>query len=219
MNGVHDMGGMQGYGAIPIEADEPVWHSDWESKTWALRIAMGAHGKWNIDMGRHANERLGPAQYLNFSYYERWITSLADLLVEADLVSLAEIEAGHAAPGSEKNPSPPGADQLMKARTSGRQSRRDLEAAPKFSVGDAVRTNTNSPRGHTRLPAYARGRVGEIIIHHGAHVFPDSSAHGGGDAPQHLYAVRIAANELWGVNGSAKDSVILDLSESYLDHA
>ena len=84
MNGVHDMGGMQGYGAIPIEADEPVWHSDWESKTWALRIAMGAHGKWNIDMGRHANERLGPAQYLNFSYYERWITSLADLLVEAD---------------------------------------------------------------------------------------------------------------------------------------
>ncbi len=219
MNGVHDMGGMQGYGAIPIEADEPVWHSDWESKTWALRIAMGAHGKWNIDMGRHANESLGPAQYLNFSYYERWITSLADLLVEADLVSLAEIEAGHAAPGSEKNPSPPGADQLMKARTSGRQSRRDLEAAPKFSVGDAVRTNTNSPRGHTRLPAYARGRVGEIIIHHGAHVFPDSSAHGGGDAPQHLYAVRIAANELWGVNGSAKDSVILDLSESYLDHA
>jgi nitrile hydratase beta subunit len=219
MNGVHDMGGMQGYGPVPIEIDEPVWHSDWERKTWALRMAMGAHGKWNIDMARHANEKLPPEQLLSFSYYERWITSLADMMVDAELVTLDEIAAGHAAPGTIKNPSPPSADQLMKGRASGRQSRRDIDAAPKFSVGDAVRTNCNSPKGHTRLPAYARGRVGKIIIHHGAHVFPDSSAHGGGDAAQHLYAVRIAANELWGVNGRAKDPVILDLSESYLEHA
>ena len=219
MNNVHDMGGMQGYGAVPIEVDEPVWHSDWERKTWALRMAMGSYGKWNIDMARHANEKLSPEQLMSFSYYERWITSLADLLVDAELVTLAEIEAGRAAPGTEIYPSPPSADQLMTGRASGRQSRRNIDADPKFSVGDAVRTNCNSPRGHTRLPGYARGRVGEIIIHHGAHVFPDSSAHGSGDAPQHLYAVQFTADTLWGENGRPNDKVMLDLSESYLDHA
>ena len=219
MNSIHDMGGMHGFGAVPIEENEPVFHADWERKTVAMRIAMNAWRKWNIDMARHTVECFSPEQYLNLSYYERWITSLADMLVQSDLVSLAEIEAGQAASGLEKQTPPLTADAVPVVINNGRPSLRDLATPPAFEVGDTVRTNTDNPTGHTRLPRYARGRTGEIILRHGAHVFPDASAHGGGDAPQHLYAVRFSAMELWGTGGGARDSVILDLWESYLNVA
>ena len=219
MNSIHDMGGMHGFGAIPIEDNEPVFHADWESKTLSMRLAMMAWRSWNIDMGRHSIERFSPAQYINMSYYERWITSLADMLIEADLVSRAEIETGQAASGLEKQTPPLTADAVPVVINKGRPSSREVDTPPGFEVGDSVRTNTDNPTGHTRLPRYARGRTGEIILNHGAHVFPDASAHGGDDAPQHLYAVRFSAMELWGANGGAKDSVILDLWESYLNAA
>ena len=81
MNNIHDMGGMHGFGAIPIEEDEPVFHTDWEAKAMALTVAMGAWGKWNIDASRFQRESLGPLEYLQFTYYERWLAGLADLMV------------------------------------------------------------------------------------------------------------------------------------------
>ena len=218
MNSIHDMGGMHGFGSIPIDENEPVFHDEWEGKTVAMRIAMNAWRKWNIDMARHTVERFSPGEYLGMSYYERWITSLADMLVEADLVSLAEIANGRAGPGEKQTP-PLTADAVPVMIKNGRPSARELDISARFQVGAAVRTNTDNPTGHTRLPRYARGRTGEIVICHGAHVFPDASAHGGGDAPQHLYAVRFSARELWGNSAEPKNSVILDLWESYLNNA
>ncbi len=217
MNNVHDMGGQQGYGPIPIEKDEPVFHEDWEARAMAITLAMGAWGKWNIDASRHARERLSPKEYLDFTYYERWIAALADLMVERGLVSAEELRSGR------PDPAAPKAEPALKAAAvtpllrRGGPSERDIEAAPRFDLGQKVRTSRASPKGHTRLPLYARGRVGEILLHHGAHVLPDSNAHFQGENPQHLYAVRFSARELWGPEAAAKDSVTLDLWESYLE--
>ncbi len=219
MNGIHDMGGMHGFGPIPIERDEPVFHADWEAEAMALRLAMAAWGKWNIDAGRHSIERFQPSEYLAMTYYERWITSLADLAVAAGLISLAEVESGRPALGHEKRKPPLDAAGVAEMVGRGRPADRSIDAPPRFAVGASVRTITDCPRWHTRLPRYARGHRGEIVLHHGAHVFPDQRSRFLGDNPRHLYAVRFAARELWGGQGGERDSVTLDLWESYLEDA
>ena len=138
-------------------------------------------------------------------------------MVERGLVSLEELSSG------QPDPAAPKAEPALKAAAvtpllrRGGPSERDIQAAPRFTVGQKLRTSTASPKGHTRLPLYARGRVGEVLLHHGAHVLPDSNAHFRGENPQHLYAVRFSARELWGPDAAARDSVTLDLWESYLE--
>jgi nitrile hydratase subunit beta len=90
-------------------------------------------------------------------------------------------------------------------------------APPRFSCGDRVRTFSWPATGHTRLPAYARGRSGTVAAWHGAWVFPDSNAHGRGESPQHLYTVAFEGTELWGAEAENGSSVSLDLFESYLE--
>ena len=217
MNSIHDMGGMHGFGPIPIEQNEPVFHEEWEARAMALRLLMGGWGKWSLDAGRHANESLSPQQYLNLSYYERWITSLADLAVNAGLISLEEISTGQPGAGSEKKSPPINPDGVRALLAKGRPSARQLDAPPRFAVGDMVQTNVNAPVGHTRLPRYARGRTGAIVLQHGAHVFPDSQAHFNGENPQHLYTVRFSGRDLWGEQADKKDYVHIDMWESYID--
>lgn len=217
MNSVHDMGGMHGFGPIPLEENEPVFHADWEARAMALRLLMGAWGKWSLDAGRHANESLSLQQYLNLSYYERWITSLADLAVNAELITLDEVKNGRPAPGAEKLSPPIGPEGVRKLLANGRPASRKIESDAKFSVGDRVRTNVNAPEGHTRLPRYARGRVGDVILYHGAHVFPDSHAHFNGENPDHLYTVRFSGRDLWGEQANDRDFVHLEMWESYID--
>jgi nitrile hydratase len=219
MNNVHDLGGMHGFGAIPIEKDEPVFHSKWEARAMAITLAMGAWGRWNIDASRHARERLDPLEYLRLTYYERWIAALADLMVEKGLVTLEELESGLPAPGSAKARPPLTADKVAEVLHCGSPVEREVEAPPRFRIGERVRASRASPEGHTRLPRYARGAEGEIILHHGAHVFPDSNAHFKGEAPQHLYTVCFSARSLWGESAAPGDSVTLDLWESYLEPA
>lgn len=217
MNSIHDMGGMHGFGPIPIEENEPVFHADWEAKAMALRLAMGMWGKWSLDAGRHANECLSPQQYLNLSYYERWITSLADLAVNAGLITLDEVATGQPASDAPRFTPPVDAERVRRIIATGRPAARSIDAQPKFRIGNRVHTNVNAPTGHTRLPRYARGKTGEIVLHHGAHVFPDTHAHFKGECPQHLYTVRFMARDLWGEQGSPRDAVHIDLWESYLD--
>ncbi len=217
MNNIHDMGGMHGFGPIPIEEDEPVFHSDWEARAMAITVAMAAWQKWSIDASRYARERLPALTYLEYSYYERWIAALVDLAVETGLLTLDEVETGEPAPGAESRDPPLTGKAVSRVISRGGPANRKIEAAPRFAVGDRVRTSTASPRGHTRLPRYARGRTGEILMHHGAHVFPDTNAHGQGENPQHLYTVKFTARELWGPEANPNDTVTLDLWESYLD--
>ncbi len=154
------------------------------------------------------------------SYYERWLVRNIALLVQHGLVKQEEIDTGKPAPGSQKvTPALTLADPAKAAGQRPSYARPDAGAVAHFHVGDRVRTRKMNPTGHTRLPRYARGREGTIQRRHGIFVFPDSNAHFQGEQPQHLYSVRFRAQELWGEGASPRDSVYLDLWDSYLEHA
>lgn len=218
MNGIHDMGGMHGFGPVEREVNEPVFHAEWEARLFAIRHAMGAWGKWNIDGSRYAREIIPPAEYLRMSYYERWLAGLVTQMIDAGLVTREEVQTGRPASGAPKlTPRlSPGDVEKVLARS---PSLRDVPVAAGFKPGDRVRTRNMHPVGHTRLPRYARGKTGTILRDHGVHVFPDTNAHGLGEQPQHLYSVRFEARELWGESGGAREAVHLDLWESYLERA
>ena len=220
MNGVHDMGGMHGMGPIRIEKDEPVFHGYWEARTYALTRATRAWNKWNIDTGRHEIELLPPAEYLRMSYYEKWFARLVVLLVKTGMVTRAEIESGKPAPGSPKlTPALTAERVAATALNRAIPSSHDPAIKPRFKVGQQVRARNINPIGHTRLPRYARGKVGKIDRDHGVHIFPDTNAHGLGEKRQHVYSVRFAARELWGDQASARDSVYLDMWDDYLERS
>ena len=220
MNGIHDMGGMHGMGPIQREKNEPVFHQAWEGRVYAMNTALRAWGKWNIDAGRHEIELLPPADYLRMSYYDKWLARNRELLLKRGLVTPEEMATGKPAPGSQKTTPPLTAAAVpVVATRRGSYMRPEATAKARFKVGQHVRARKMNPLGHTRLPRYARGKEGVVIRHHGVFVFPDTNAHFLGEQPQHLYSVRMAARELWGDGASPRDSVQLDLWESYLEHA
>jgi nitrile hydratase beta subunit len=220
MNGVHDMGGMEGMGPVRPETNEPVFHEAWEARVYVLTRAIGAWRKWNIDTGRFYIERIAPADYLRMSYYEKWLTRLVELLVETGMVSRNEIETGVPTPGSPKLSPPLHADRVPLAALN-----RDIESShepsvrPRFKVGQRVRARNLHPTGHTRLPRYARAKIGRIVRDHGVYNFPDTNSDGRGPKRQHVYSVRFTARELWGERASPRDFVHLDLWDDYLEHA
>lgn len=219
MNGIHDMGGMQDMGPIEYEKNEPVFHARWESRVFAMFIAAGAWGKWNLDAFRHTREVLPPDDYLRVSYYEQWLSGLLDLLVRRGLVTAAEIASGVPAPGEPEASPPLTADKIPAALPNRIHAHRDVKVCPRFQVGQRVRARNIHPTGHTRLPRYARGKVGTVYLDHGVYVFPDTNAHFLPEKPQHVYSVRFAARELWGEQAAAKDSVYVDLWDDYLELA
>jgi nitrile hydratase len=217
MNGVHDMGGMHGMGPVVIEPNEPVFHERWESRVFALRRAMGAWGKWNIDATRHAVELVPPAEYLELSYYARQFVAFVELLIQVGLVTRAEVERGLPASGAPKATpalTPAKAAALI---AKGVPTSRNVPAAPSFRVGQTVRAKNINPVGHTRLPRYVRGKTGVIDRDQGVFVFPDTNAHFLGEKPQHVYSVRFAAREVWGQEAAANDSIYIDLWDDYLE--
>jgi nitrile hydratase subunit beta len=216
MNSVHDMGGMQGFGAVAPEPDEPRFHHEWERRAFALTVAMGATGTWNIDQSRHARESLPPAPYLASSYYEIWLAGLVKLMMERRLVTAEEIASGRMAVAARPLARRLSADDV--ATTLGRRAstQRAVATAARFAPGDGVRARNVHPTGHTRLPRYCRGKPGTIVKVHGAHVYPDANAHGEGESPQWLYTVRFDAHELWGADTTAS-AVCVDCFEPYLE--
>lgn len=218
MNGVHDMGGMQDFGLIQPEKNEPVFHEPWEGRVVAMIRAVGATGKMR-GFSRATIENIPPAEYLRMGYYERFLTALVERLVASGLVTRQEIESGKPAKGSAKVV--PALRPLEAATISFRTAPAVAhpEVSPRFSTGDRVRARMMNPKGHTRLPRYARGRLGVITRDQGVQVFPDTNAAGLGQKPQHVYSVRFAAQELWGEEASVRDCVYIDLWEDYLEPA
>ena len=217
MNGVHDMGGMNCFGPVEREKNEPVFHADWERRVFALSLATGGL-IGPIDRSRHARERMDPASYLRATYYERWLAGLVMRAKEFGLLSDEEIAGGKARPAPAKPGPPPDAKSFAELVRTGRPSTRDTgRLEPRFAVGDRVRARDLNPIGHTRLPRYARGRVGTVAICHGTHVFPDTNAHDEGENPQPLYSVCFAATELWGADAPRQDRLYIDLWEDYLE--
>ena len=217
MNGIHDMGGMHGLGPIERERDEPVFHAPWEGRMYGISQAMTGSPDWTIDYFRFTRECMPAAAYLEQSYYEHWYYAYTVMMIEAGLATPEELRTGRAAEGTERRDDAATADSVAGALRKGHDPRREIADPPGFAVGQRVRTRNFHPAGHTRLPRYARGKLGTIHAHHGAHVLPDTNAHGKGECPQHLYSVVIAARELWGPEAAPKDKVYLDLWESYLE--
>ncbi len=224
MNGVHDMGGMHGMGPVEAERDEPVFHGEWERRAFAINVASGFLGKWNIDMSRYAREQMPPAEYLATSYYEHWLWGLEKLLVDQGILTRAAIAARLAGRTAPLAPAPAGlrvleAPDVPKALQNRRAARMADPVPPRFKPGDPVVTKNMNPIGHTRLPRYARGRRGMVDRDHGVFVFADAAAAGRGRQPQHVYSVRFPARELWGPEASARDAIYIDLFEPYLEPA
>jgi nitrile hydratase subunit beta len=217
MNGVHDMGGMQDMGAVRVEKNEPVFHAEWERRVFALNEAVD--GDWPGGAGRYQRELIPPAEYLRMSYYERWLSSLSELLIKSGMVTRRELETGVAEGGNSKGRKVLRADEVRGTIAGGFPARSTAPATPTFHPGERVRARNINPTGHTRLPRYARGKQGTIERDHGVFVFNDSLVQGLGEKPQHLYSVRFTARELWGPESPAGDSVHLDLWDDHLEPA
>ncbi|MEM7320823.1 MAG: nitrile hydratase subunit beta [Pseudomonadota bacterium] len=226
MSRIHDMGGRIGDGPVdPGTPDDPHFYEDWQVRAHAVSMLSMPLGQFNIDQRRHARECLSPADYMRFTYYEKWLAGVADMLVEKGILSRGEL-AGDA-------PDTPSDDvmdrvvTLTKFRESpkdGTPYDRTSEQPRLFAPGDRVLTrrqpeNIYHPGGHTRLPGYAAAAVGTVLRCHGAHVLPDSNAHDFGEAPEPLYAVAFDATTLWTAPEHPRDQVVVDLWQSYLGPA
>lgn len=212
MNGIHDMGGMDGFGEVQPQ-DSEAFHDPWEKQLFAARALVRAGG---IDEFRFNIESLPPADYLSQGYFGRWVYAWEPMLVKYGLVTEEELKNpegrlarvdGYQAVRAEE----------VETRRRGRSKRMQVDVPPRFQVGDRVMVKNEHPRGHTRRPRYVRGRRGRVHIDYGVYPFPDTRAHGLGDKPQHCYSVRFTAIELWGSRGNPRDFVYLDLFDDYLE--
>ena len=218
MNGIHDMGGMHGFGKVEAERDEPSFHADWEGRVLAMQRAMGFTGAWNIDMSRYAQERLPARVYLSVSYYHRWALGMERNALERGLVDADELAAGHALRPGKSLKRVMTKDDVESAYTRGSYGR-PTTTTPVFAPGDRVRTRNIHPTTHTRLPRYARGKVGVVEAIRGCHVYPDSVTSGRGEDPQWLYTVVFNGRELWGDSADPTLTVSVEAFEPYLERA
>lgn len=220
MNGIHDLGGMHGFGPVEREAAEPVFRAPWEGRVFAMALLA----PFGI---RRLIEGLPPAHYLASAYYERWLAALEAGLLASGAVAPEEVDdraasfRGHPDAAVPRHEDPAAAAEALAELRQQAPPHEEVGVRPRFRVGDAVRTRNLHPAGHTRLPRYARGRVGTIVRFHGVHAFPDADAarYGAPEGPQPVYGVRLASRELWGEDGHARDAVHIDLWESHLEPA
>lgn len=218
-NSVHDLGGMHGFGALPIEENELVFHEEWEARVCGTMMAsLGLLGV-TLDNVRSRMEHIPPTVYLSSGYYDKWLMALEDVGISNGLFTRDDLNA--LAQGKdaslEKDMDPIPTDGLLAFMATGATAARQIEKPAVFQVGDTVRAKNLNREGHTRLPRYVRGHVGVIIADHGGQIYPEVSARLEGDGPERLYTVQFAARELWGGDANAKDTVCVDLWEPYLE--
>lgn len=217
MDGIHDMGGMQGFGSVAIDPAEPVFREQWHSRAFAVGImSMGVSGT-NLDAFRHALERLHPHDYLVDGYYGRWLACAELLLVDSGVLAPGAVEARARSLMGESVAEPADVEVNKPVfERGGAGSLRSIEDAPAFSAGDRVRARDVRTDGHTRLPGYVRGRSGTVLALRPAALLPDTNAHFQGENPQHVYTVEFDSTELWGA-GAEPAVLRIDLFESYME--
>jgi nitrile hydratase len=202
VDGVHDLGGIQGFGAVEVEANEPVFHAEWERRAFRVSVAggLGGYGRGL----RHAIERMDPVWYLSSPYYEHWVTGFATGMVEAGAIDKAELDARLGAPFDLANP----------VRAARLEDPGPSSSEHRFAVGDAVRVREWHPLGHTRAPRYVQGKRGIVVRLDGVFSVPDVEYHCDRTREEPTYSVRFESMVLWGEPG---DPVHVDLWESYLE--
>jgi nitrile hydratase beta subunit len=206
VDGIHDLGGMQGLGRVAHSPAEPVFHHPWEAAARALLLAVAGAIEVSSGEFRHAIERMDPGHYLTSGYYEHWLTAAATLAVEHGLMTRSELEerAGGVFPlsGPVLAPPPAAADPGV--------------SEPRFCTGDRVRVRDWHPPGHTRCPRYVRGHTGTVVRADGSHSLPDIEAHSSARHSEAAYSVRFDAADLW-QDGQSGVWVHVDLWDSYLE--
>lgn len=212
MDGPHDLGGKDGFGAV--DTGTPPFTHDWERRQWALSKTVPLPGG-TIDWWRHGIETMAPAAYLSLPYFEKWCLNELAHRIDQGVFTLKEVIDGTT------EAAPPAAPldmegTLARLRKNNTDFRMEIARPPAFGIGAHVRTVNTPSEGHTRLPAYARGHRGTVVAHHGGHLYADAGAEGRHEA-EHLYTVEFTARELWG--SGSEDTVRLDLWEPYLDPA
>ena len=218
MDGVHDLGGREGFGPIRDKDDAQPFHAEWETRAFGMEQSSAGGTGWSIDWFRHCRELIVPTDYLTRPYFDQWATTLAAQMVDEGYLTLEEIKAGASAfipqPGY-----PAATAASARAYVANPKSYAvEIDSSPRFALWDVVRCPIATRTGHTRLPGYVRGHAGVIHARHGGHLLPDASTRGEKRA-EHLYTVSFAATELWPEAEAADDRVFLDLWESYLELA
>lgn len=220
MDGIHDLGGVDGFGPVPAIGDDATFHSRWEGRAHAMLVTLLAQDVFNTDEFRHARERVDPDYYLGISYYELVLAGIEKLLVERDVIDVDELERRVADQTAERPALPTRSDPALVEAVGELVYEADPQGVdarePAFEPGDRVVVRNDHPRGHTRAPGYVRRAAGVVQRHYGTYRLPDANAHGG-SAAHPVYNVRFEATELWGDRGNAGDAVRLDLWEPYLD--
>ena len=222
MDGIHDLGGMHGFGPIPITKGDYVFKADWQRRAFALAEVLAGAAQYGADQHRQAIERMPAVAYLRLDYFEKWMVATEALLIAAGLVNAEELRTGRKLFDVDRaRDGKVGPEALIAAVKAGAQlSFPDDTQKPRFAIGDRVRVTTDSPAGHTRSPRYLRGRSGAIVADNGVFQFADAMAAGRGPEPQHCYTVAFTAQEVWGRTAEeAQDMIHADLWESYLEPA
>ncbi len=220
MDGIHDMGGMHGFGLVDRENDY-VFRADWQRRAFGIVEALAGVIPFNADTHRQALERIAADEYLRHDYFEKWVMATETLLLEAGLVNETELVSGKKEFDVDMTDrEPAGPKELVDAFIAGVPLVFPADSEPaRFKVGESVRVTSNSPLHHTRVPRYIRGRIGTIEHDAGVFQFADAVATGEGQCPQHCYTVSFPAKSLWGDNAESNDTVYADLWEAYLEPA
>ena len=226
MNGVHDMGGMHGFGPIEHEVDEPVFHATWEGKIFGIRRALlERYPIYDPEGFRFALESLPPDTYLMSTYFERWLLVTEKALIDKGLLTAEELDAKtqffreHPEARVPRQEDPEQLERILGTIFPRQPLSRDPDVVPGFKIGDTVKACNINPSGHTRLPRYIRGKRGVINRYYAVYNFQDTPPDGSETQPQAVYNVRFDSGEVWGDAADTNQSIFIDMWESYLEHA
>ncbi len=219
MDGIHDCGGMHGFGEIEREENEPYFHAEWERRIFAITSVMSFVTLTGDDQYRREMERMEPGHYLRSSYYEKWLDATISIATEVGLTTEDELAGGPIGPMPEAltgNPPAIASEVWQNIHAGASKAIPDSGVPQCFQTGERIRTRAQMGHEHTRLPRYARNKVGTIERAWGTFVFADTNAAENRQVPVHVYSVAFEATDLWGEEASDGDSVVLDLFEPYL---
>jgi len=225
MNGIHDLGGRDGFGPVDASAEEPVFRDEWEKHVFAMFPACFRAGYFGLDEFRHGFEQMDPAIYLRSPYYEHWLFSMELYATRKGFIDAEELE--RRTQYFLENPDAPLPEHEQNSdleafaegvAIAGAPPQRPTDKEPRFQVGDIVRVKDYSPFGHTRLAQYIRGKVATVIAHHGSFIYPDSAGNGLGEAPEHVYTIQFDGAELWGADfANANTTSTIDVFDPYIE--
>ncbi|MDO6728235.1 nitrile hydratase subunit beta [Cognatishimia sp. 1_MG-2023] len=222
MDNIHDLGGMHGFGPVPIESEGYTFKHEWQRRAFGLTQSLAGNTPFCADMHRHKIEQLSAVDYLQMDYFEKWTVATSELMKDAGLVDANELATGvkSFAVDLTKHPAVRPDDLVNAMKVGGDYTFPAESRVAAFQVNDTVRVLSNCPSGHTRVPRYVRGKIGTVCNVEDVFQFADAVAKGEGPAPQHCYLVLFKATDLWGEDAEAPDDVIyLDLAEAYLERA